>query len=68
MNRNVLQVADGMTVIHDYWRLGLRRGAAIKFAQLLGYTARLLVCRRWDSLLWGYLGYLWTTERGCGYE
>ncbi len=65
-NKPVIRVADDVTVIRDYWRYGLRRGAVIKLAQLIAYTAKLLVSHRWDRFLWEYLGCLWSVERRCG--
>lgn len=65
-SRPVIRVADDMALIFDYWHHGIRRGAVIKLAQLIAYTAKLLVSHRWNRLLWGYLGYLWTVGRRCG--
>ena len=64
-DRPVIRVADDMALILDYWRSGLRRGAVVKLAQLMAYTTKLLVTHRWDRLLWGYLGCLWSVERRC---
>ncbi len=56
---SVIKVADGMTVILNYWRYGQHRSAAAKVVKLVAYTVKLLVSHEWDSLLWGYLRYLW---------
>lgn len=63
--RPIIRVADDVTVVSDCWHHGLRRGAVIKLAQLIAYTAKLLVSHRWDRLLWGYLGCMWSVERRC---
>lgn len=60
---SVIKVADDMSIVCNCWRYGLRCGAVIKMARLVAYTTKLLVHYKWDSLLWGYLRYLWVPER-----
>ena len=60
---SVIKAADGMTVILNYWRYCLRRSAATKVVKLVAYTIKLLVYHKWNSLLWGYLRYLWIPEK-----
>ena len=64
-SRPVIRIADDMTAILSCWRYGLRRSAVAKLLQLAVYTVKLVFNHKWDWLLWGYLGCLWSVERGC---